>query len=393
MSKRKFEYPTAGDLDTNPDSTTAAGGQVTGGTGGGDVSEKAHTISSTDTSVPTHSTMTFKRLFNQYITNTVKRPEIDDPSVNTSGSGAKKGYIYWHWFRVPVDDLRFYLTPRTVDYIITSGTEFKINYVEVELKQFTVFTDHIMPTATGEKFTQFPTSNPFVFLYEDNNYYLPQRDVDKMEEWEIKSNFTYQDKREDCTLKEFVSALPAGMNTHIEDCNLLNTQDWSTHELQQPIQIKRNVNMPFVSVAGNLYYEAGAGDISPIQYQFPYINSNSNNAWYSTGVNDPDSKGKEKLVMRRATNMKDRSGKQQLLTDGKPFGEPLKEFLIKPVPYTDIMNNPILYSIEFYATYTINVTVRSSPMLYRTPRLYPTSSLHWAGKRNYGMGNVLHKLT
>ena len=70
---------------------------------------------------------------------------------------------------MPVDDLRFYLTPRLVDYIICSGTGFKIKAVEVELKQFTVFTDHIMPTATGEKFTQFPTTNPFVFIYEDHN--------------------------------------------------------------------------------------------------------------------------------------------------------------------------------------------------------------------------------
>lgn len=59
--------------------------------------------------------------------------------------------------------------------------------MEVEIEQFMVFTDHIMSTAKEEKFTQFPTSDPFVFLYKDHNYYLPQRDVDKMEEWEILS--------------------------------------------------------------------------------------------------------------------------------------------------------------------------------------------------------------
>lgn len=62
-------------------------------------------------------------------------------------------------------------------------------------------------------------------------------------------------------------------------------------------------------------------------------------------------------MQRRADNMKDRSGKQQLLTDGKPFGEPLKEFLIKPVPYSDLLNNSILYTIEFYATYTTVISL------------------------------------
>ena len=210
-----------------------------------------------------------------------------------------------------------------------------------------------------------------------------------MEEWTIKSNHTYQDKREDCTLKEFVSYLPPGMLTDVNDCNLLNTQDWSIHDLKTPIQVKRAVDMPYISIANNLYREKVAGDIDPIQYMFPYINSNSNNTWYTTGITDPDQKGKIKVAMRGAENMRDRSGKQQLLTDGKPFGQPLKEFLIKPVPYTDIMNTPILYSIEFYATLTIHLSVRSSPMLWKTPRLYPTSSKHWAGGRNYAMGNVI----
>lgn len=153
-----------------------------------------------------------------------------------------------------------------------------------------IFTVHIMPTSTGEKFTQFPTTDPFVFIYEDHNYYSPQRDVDKMEEWEIQSDKTFQNRRQDCTLKKFISKLPPGMQVVENDCNLLNTEDWSTHNLKTPIQVKRNINMPWISIAGNLYYESGPGDIAPVQYKFPYISTAQNDAWYNTTLEDQDTK-------------------------------------------------------------------------------------------------------
>ena len=160
--------------------------------------------------------------------------------------------------------------------------------------------------------------------------------------------------------EEMVNVLPAGMLVDENDINSLNTQDWTIHDLQSPIHCKRVVNMPWVTIAGNLYYESGPGDIDPVQYQFPYITNANNNAWYKESITGADAKEQIKVVQRRADNMKDRSGKQQLVKEGKLFGEPLKEFLIKPVPYSDLLNNPILYSIEFYTTYKIDVSVRST---------------------------------
>ncbi len=118
----KRKYPDADDMDVDKQgaqpadsSTGVGGGTSTVGPAGG-----SH-ISPSDTYCPTNTGFTFKRMFNQYITNTPKTVGLDKSGATSPG------YIYWNWFRVPIDDLRFYLTPRTTDYIINSGSEFKIN--------------------------------------------------------------------------------------------------------------------------------------------------------------------------------------------------------------------------------------------------------------------------
>ena len=393
----KRKYPDADDMD--PDKSgdqPATDTTISGGSGSGSVpSEKPNNISPSDTLVPCTRNFTFKRLFNQYITNTPKTISV------TKATSTANGRIDWNWFRIPIDDTRFYLTPRAQDYILTNGTEFKIESVSVELKQFTVFTDQVYATSAGEKFTQFPTANPFVFIYEDDNYYLPRRDVDAMEEWEIKSNTVFQAERSDCTLKRHVSVIPKGMSVDEEDLEIFNTNNWTIKDLQAPINITRKVDMPWVSIAENLYYDGTDNDTEPIAYRFPHINTiGSNNMYSSTVLSDVDTKARVRTILNEPDKIKPwEKAKQAMLVDGKPFGGPLKEFLIKPVPYSDIVNKPINYCIEFYATYTMNVSVRSSPMLYKTPRMYtPTTDSagkgkmkHWAGHRNYGMGNVSTK--
>lgn len=126
MSKRKWNYPTSSDKDTDPGTSTSNANDLSTP----DVTPKSLGISPDDTATPLIPNYTFKRLFNQYITNTIKSPEVVPPSINATGTGTKSGNIYWHWFRIPIDDMRFFLTPRTTDLNINSNTEFKINYVK-----------------------------------------------------------------------------------------------------------------------------------------------------------------------------------------------------------------------------------------------------------------------
>ncbi len=254
-------------------------------------------------------------------------------------------------------------------------------------------------TSSGEKFTQFPTVNPFVFCYEDHNLYLPRRDVDKMEEWEIKSNLTHQGERSDCTLKKFISRIPAKMQVDIEDLDLFQTNDWFIKNLKQPIAVEREVNMPWVAIQENLFYDhcTKSGDQQTQKaYRFPHISTLANGQ-YTKDVATPaqvDSKERIRHILQEPDDIKAWNDRlQSMLSDNKPFGHPLKEFLIKPVPYSDITNKPITYCIEFYATYSINVSVRSQVMLYKTPRMYPAviGGGHWAGGKAYGIGNVITK--
>lgn len=195
---------------------------------------------------------------------------MDKADANNAGG------IHWNWFSVPIDHLRFFLTPKTTNFIINSGSEFKINWVNVKLKQFTVFTDMVHTTSTGEKFTQFPTSNPFVFIYEDHGLILPRRDANAMEEWEIKSNLTHQGERSACTLKRFISRIPPKMEVDIEDLDLFQTNDWAIKDLKAPINVHRDVNMPWVAVQENLFYDHPhklGGERKQIAYRFPHIST------------------------------------------------------------------------------------------------------------------------
>ena len=327
-AKRKYPSTEDFDPDTSGDQTSGFGG-ATGG--GSSESDQPNNITTGDTYTPTSTGFTFKRLFNQYITNTPKTIAID------KATASKAGKIFWNWFRVPIDDLRFYLTPRTTDYIITSGTEFKINSVDVELKQFTVFTDQVYATSTGEKFTQFPTTNPFVFCYEDRGFHLLRRDYKEMQEWEIKTNATHQQERQSCTLKKFVTNIPVGMSVDEEDCELFNTNDWFIKDLKQPIKVHRKVNMPWCSIAGNLLREARSGDQKALPYRFPHISTLTNDGMYDINRLDTnvDAEAKIRQILQEPDNLKAwETPKQSMLLNDKPFGGPLKEFLIKPVPYS-----------------------------------------------------------
>lgn len=388
----KRKYPTAEDID--PDTSGDQSGTDAGVSVGTNIAAggPGDRINPTDTNIPITEHFHFKRLFNQYITNAPKVVGLE------KATSQKEGKILWNWTRIPVDDLRFYLTPRTTDLLIASGHEFKINKVAVTLKQFTVFTDAIHTTSTGEQFTQLPTPNPFVFIYEDTSYILPRRDVDEMAEWEIKSNLTHQANRSDCTLKRFVSKIPKGMEIDIEDLELFNTTNWTIRTLDSPINVTRNVDMPWVSIAENLRYENavdGVNNETHYAHRFPHINTITSSKKYGNSISDPDKKENIRTFKEPDKLKPWESGgiKQQLLVSGKPFGSPLAEFLIKPVPYTDIVNQPIPYCIEFYAVYEIDCSVRASPMLYKHPRSYVAVSgmQHWAGKRLHGLGNVITK--
>ena len=178
-----------------------------------------------------------------------------------------------------------------------------------------------------------------------------------MQEWEIKSNTVFQAERTDCTLKRHVSVIPKGMSVDAEDLEIFNTNNWTIKDLQAPINITRKVDMPWVSIAENLFYDSTASDTASIAYRFPHINTvGSNNMYTNTVLSDVDTKERIRTVMQEPDKIKPwEKANQAMLVDGKPFGGPLKEFLIKPVPYSDIVNKPINYCIEFYATYTMNV--------------------------------------
>ena len=219
-----------------------------------------------------------------------------------------------------------------------------------------------------------------------------------MAEWQIKTNTTHQSERSHCTLERFVSKILKGLEIDMEDLELFNTTNWSIHDLSKPITVTRDVDMPWVSIAENLRYENavdGVTNETHYAYRFPHINTITSTHKYGLTISDPDKKENIRVFQEPDAVKPWAPGgiKQQLLVSGKPFGNSLAEFLIKPVPYSDIVNKPIPYCIEFYAVYEINCSVRASPMLYQHPRSYvPASGMsHWAGKRLHGLGNVITK--
>lgn len=195
------------------------------------------------------------------------------------------------------------------------------------------------------------------------------------------------------------SKIPKGMCVDVEDLDLFNTDDWTIKHMEAPIEVKTKVNMPWCTVPQNLFYESKSGDKAPINYRFPHIQT-----LYATGtgtddysekvISNPDSKNNLTFFMQEPETYKDfENPKQSMVTNEQPFGNSFCEFLIKPVPYSDIVNKPINYFTEFYATYSIDISVRAAPLLYKTPRQYAhvANRKHWAAKRDYGIGNVITK--
>ena len=67
--------------------------------------------------------------------------------------------VRWGWFRVPVDDLSFYFTPRTLNRVKACGNLIKIEEVSWELTEFRSQFEEQLVTATGTKIDATPLEN------------------------------------------------------------------------------------------------------------------------------------------------------------------------------------------------------------------------------------------
>ena len=78
-----------------------------------------------------------------------------------------------------------------------------------------------------------------------------------------------------------------------------------------------------------------------------------------------DAAAKIRQILQEPDNLRKSLGKSETehVAQREAIRAPLMEFLIKAAPYSGIVNKPINYCIEFYATFSINISVKSEIMV------------------------------